>query len=278
MGDPTGTDAVTSDRSYRIGMIVPSSNTTMETEIPALLRRRDSERFTFHSARMRMQRVTEEQLREMDDASVQCAVHLSDARCDVLAYACLVAIMARGGGYHLTSEQRLARAAAENGAPTPVVSSAGALVTTLRELGVRRVALIAPYVKPLTAAVASYIEESGIEVTETVSLEVQDNVAVGRLDPGHLPRIARGLGLGEVDALVLSACVQMPSLPVLAEVESELGLPVLSAATATARQILIALGLEPMIPDAGRALAGRALAGRALAGGASAGDSVAARP
>ena len=265
MGDPAENDPVSSDRPYRIGLIVPSSNTTMETEIPALLRRREEvapERFTFHSARMRMQRVTEEQLREMDDSSVRCAVHLSDARCDVLAYACLVAIMARGGGYHRTSEQRLARAAADNGAPAPVVSSAGALVTTLRELGARRTALIAPYVKPLTAAVASYIEECGIEVTETVSLEVEDNVAVGRLDPGELPAIARRLELGGADALVLSACVQMPSLPVLAELEGELGLPVLSAATATARQILIALGLDPTIPDAGRALADDALAAR----------------
>ena len=40
-------------RTYRIGQIVPSSNTTMETEIPAILRGRESvepERFTFHSS------------------------------------------------------------------------------------------------------------------------------------------------------------------------------------------------------------------------------------
>ena len=46
---------------YRIGQIVPSSNTTMETEIPAMLRAREAlypERFTFHSSRMRMHRVT----------------------------------------------------------------------------------------------------------------------------------------------------------------------------------------------------------------------------
>jgi maleate isomerase len=116
---------------YRVGMIVPSSNTTMETEIPALLGRRERdapERFTCHSARMRMTTVSDEELRAMDDASVECAVHLSDARCDVLAYACLVAIMARGGGYHEVAEERLAQAAADNGALAPVVSSAGALV------------------------------------------------------------------------------------------------------------------------------------------------------
>ena len=43
-------------RIYRIGQIVPSSNTTMETEIPSMLNSRMSirpERFAFHSSRMR---------------------------------------------------------------------------------------------------------------------------------------------------------------------------------------------------------------------------------
>ena len=55
--------------SFRIGQIVPSSNTTMETEIPAMLRAREEiepERFTFHSSRMRMKRVTKEELAAMD--------------------------------------------------------------------------------------------------------------------------------------------------------------------------------------------------------------------
>lgn len=221
----TASDTMTAGQPYRVGMIVPSSNSTMETEIPALLSRRQQvapERFTFHSARMRMTTVSDEQLRAMDDASVECAVHLSDARCDVLAYACLVAIMARGGGYHEVAEERLATAAADNGGPAPVVSS--------------------------------YIEECGIEVSDAVGLEVDDNVAVGRLDPRQLPGIARKLARQDVDAVVLSACVQMPSLGVIARAEQERGLPVLSAATATARKLLLALGLEPTVPDAGSAL------------------------
>ena len=53
----------------RIGQIVPSSNTTMETEIPALFRARETaapERFTFHSSRMRMKKVTKAELEAMD--------------------------------------------------------------------------------------------------------------------------------------------------------------------------------------------------------------------
>lgn len=82
---------------YRIGQIVPSSNTTMETEIPAMLNARQAirpERFTFHSSRMRMKQVKKEELAAMDAESDRCAMELSDAKVDVLGYACLVAIMA----------------------------------------------------------------------------------------------------------------------------------------------------------------------------------------
>ena len=46
---------------YRIGLIVPSSNTTMETELPAMFARRAAvtgESFTLHSARAQLSHVT----------------------------------------------------------------------------------------------------------------------------------------------------------------------------------------------------------------------------
>src|SRR5882724_267011 len=141
------------NRNYRIGQIVPSSNTTMETEIPAMLRAREAvepERFTFHSSRMRMKNVTKEELKAMDADSDRCALELSDAHVDVLGYACLVAIMSMGRGYHRTSEERLHDRTVENGAPAPVVTSAGALVHGLHTLGARKIALLAPYMRPLT--------------------------------------------------------------------------------------------------------------------------------
>jgi maleate isomerase len=244
-------------QNRRVGLIVPSSNTTMETEIPVLLRRQDGDAtFTFHSSRMRMQEVTKEELTVMDAESDRCALELSDARCDVLAYACLVAIMAQGGGYHTISQKRLAAVADANGGPAPVISSAGALVDALDHLGARRTAIITPYMKPLTALVADYIQDSGVEVVDRISLEVADNLAVGCLDPVDLPAHARRLDLTGVDAVVLSACVQMPSLQVVQAVEDELGLPVVTAATATARSILLAIGMTPRVPEAGRLLAG----------------------
>src|SRR6186997_2616519 len=132
---------MTGTRTYRIGQIVPSSNTTMETEIPAMLRARESiepERFTFHSSRMRMKKVTKEELAAMDRDSDRCAIELSDARVNVLGYACLVAIMSMGKGYHRESEKRLHGVTVENEAAAPVVTSAGALIHGLKTLGAKK--------------------------------------------------------------------------------------------------------------------------------------------
>jgi maleate isomerase len=249
-----------SGAEYRVGLIVPSSNTTMETEVPEILRRRGElapETFTFHSSRVRMQKVTKEELDEMVRGSDRCAIELSDARVDVMAYACLVAIMAQGPGYHCTAEERLSSVAAENGHPVPVVSSAGALVRAIAAMGVSRVAVVTPYMKPLTQRVVDYFTDAGIEVVDAISLEIADNLAVAQHDPMLLPEIAARLRLDRAQAVVLSACVQMRSLPAIQIAEERLGLPVLSASVATAYDILDKLGLKPVAPRAGALLGGR---------------------
>ncbi len=247
-------------RPYRIGQIVPSSNVTMETEIPAMLRAREQilpERFTFHGSRMRMKKVTKEELAAMDGDSDRCALELSDAAVDVLGYACLVAIMSMGSGYHRESEARLHARTVENGRPAPVVTSAGALVDGLNALGAKRIAVVAPYMKPLTQLVVSYIEDEGIAVQDWLALEIPDNLEVAAQDPENLTSHYRRLNLAGIDALVLSACVQMPSLPSIQKVEDVIGLPVVSAAVCTTYQMLARLGLETRVPGAGALLSGR---------------------
>jgi len=248
------------NRPYRIGQIVPSSNITMETEIPTMLRAREAilpECFTFHGSRMRMKRVTKEELAAMDADSDRCALELSDAAVDILGYACLVAIMSMGPGYHRQSEARLHGRTIENGHPAPVVTSAGALVDGLAALGAKRVAVVAPYMKPLTQLVVSYIEGEGIAVQDWLALEIPDNLEVAAQDPANLLNHYRRLNITGIDALVLSACVQMPSLPSIQKVEDEIGIPVVSAAVCTTHQMLKRLNLETRVPGAGALLSGR---------------------
>lgn len=250
---------MTLERTFRIGQIVPSSNTTMETEIPSILRQRElilPERFTFHSSRMRMKKVTKDELEKMDADSDRCALELSDAAVDVLGYACLVAIMSMGKGYHKVSEQRLFQRTVENNHPAPVVTSAGALVDGLHAIGAKKVSILTPYMKPLTQLVIDYIENEGIEVVDSISLEIPDNLEVGRQNPMAPVEITKKLNTN-VDAIVASACVQMPSLPSVQEIENRVGLPVLSSSIATTYMMLKQLGLDTRVDGFGSLLSGK---------------------
>ncbi|HEX9979156.1 MAG TPA: Asp/Glu racemase [Flavobacterium sp.] len=244
---------------YRIGQIVPSSNVTMETEIPAVFRARETilpERFTFHSSRMRMKKVTKEELEAMDAMSLKCAQELSDAHVDVMGYACLVAIMSMGRGYHCVSEKNLEKETAENGFPTPIVTSAGALVTGLTALGAKKVALIMPYMRPLADMVVDYIEHQGFEVVDSIALEIPDNLEVAAQDPMNLLEIYKRLNLEGVDVLVASCCVQMPSLEAIDLIEKEINIPVTSAAVCTTYEMMKKLRLDARAPIGGKLLSG----------------------
>lgn len=247
-------------RTYRIGQIVPSSNTTMETEIPAMLRAREAlrpdERFTFHSSRMRMHKVTKEELVAMNKEGLRCAAELADARVDVMSTACLVAIMAMGVGYHRETEAALTEVARANRCLAPVMTSAGALIDGLKTLGAKRISLMAPYMCPLTDLVVKYIEHEGIEVIDSLSFEIADNLEVGRRDPMQLLADVKRLNTTGADVVVASACVQMPSLPAVQRIEDMLGIRTVSTAVCTTRRMLDHLGLEPVVPNAGALLSG----------------------
>ena len=232
----------------------------METEIPAMLRAREAvrpeERFTFHSSRMRMHKVTKEELAAMNKEGLRCAAELADARVDVMSTACLVAIMAMGVGYHRQTEKELTEVARANHCLAPVMTSAGALVEGLKIMGAKRVSIMAPYMRPLTDLVVQYIEHEGIEVIDSICFEIADNLEVGLRDPLWLVEDVKRLNTQGADVIVASACVQMQSLAAVQRIQEATGIPTVSTAVCTVRRMLDHLGLEPVVPGAGALLSG----------------------
>lgn len=239
---------------HRVGLIVPSSNVTVETEIPELLSRSASSAFSFHASRMRMHTVSAKELAAMNSQRERCVMEVADASPDVILYACLVALMVGGPGEHQRVESAVAEQLGEGGSPASIRSSAGALIEALNALGARRIALVTPYMRPLATQVVHYIEAEGFEVSDWRAMEVASNREVGRIPGDRVMETARSLDLDGVDALVISACVQMPSLDLVDAAEREFGLPVLSAATAGAFSLLRSLDLPVSIPGAGSLL------------------------
>jgi hypothetical protein len=78
--------------------------------------------------------------------------------------------------------------------------------------------------------------------------------------------ISKELKVQGADAVVISACVQMPSLEAIPAVEERLGLPVVSAAVCTTYHMLKQLGLETKVPNAGRSCRAASEEGRPAAG------------
>ncbi|TPI64852.1 hypothetical protein FJ420_27175 [Mesorhizobium sp. B3-1-3] len=95
-----------------------------------------------------------------------------------------------------------------------------------------------------------------ISVKDFVALEIEDNLAVDARDPLALVEVYKKLDIRGIGTLVLSACVQMPSLAAVPKVEAECGVPVIAAAIATTHQMLRVLDLEAKLPNAGHLLSG----------------------
>ena len=76
----------------RLGLIVPSSNTTMEAEFWKMA----SGWATVHAVRMRLQKITANELENMEKRMLETAVRLADAEVDVIGYGCTSGSLFKG--------------------------------------------------------------------------------------------------------------------------------------------------------------------------------------
>jgi maleate isomerase len=168
-----------------------------------------------------MHRVVAEELERMNRDMGRCALELADGRVDVMSTACLVATMCMGNGYHRQVIEELGAAIGDAPYRPQIMTSAGALVEELKDFGARRISLMAPYSDALTKTVVEYIEHEGIEVKDVINFSILDNLEVGA-GPAATARRREAVGHQGVDTVVLSACVQMPSLAALEPAQQRL--------------------------------------------------------
>ena len=81
-------------------------------------------------------------------------------------------------------------------------------------------------------------------VTDWLVLEEADNAAIARISGERVLTVARQLNLGNTDALIILACVQMPSFGAYCYCRAEVWLLGISEATARAYILLHRLGLS----------------------------------
>ena len=230
--------------SYRIGLLVPSSNTTVEPEfyraLPASV--------TLHTARLFLTEITPEAiLKLVEDLETQSRL-LASADVDVILLGATAPSFLKGAGYDREVIARIEKAAGKTATTTST-----ALLRALRVLGAKRIVLGSAYTDKVNAIAQSFLEENGFEVVAARGLGIVDNLAVGRLGPESAYELARAAATADADAVVL-ACTNWRSMDVIERLERELGKPVLSTTQVSVWDTLRLVGYRGEIPGYGRLL------------------------
>ncbi len=229
----------------RIGLIIPSSNTTMEPEFWSLF---SVNGVSVHTARLRLERVDAQSLRRMARRVQEAATLLSTADVDVIVYGCTTGSLVEGVGFDVRIAEAIERASGR-----PAVATATAVVNALRQLKAYRVAVATPYIDELNDLEKKFLEESGFEVVDIKGLGILDNLEIGRLPAWRVYRLARSVNTSRADALFLS-CTNMPTLRVIDALERDLGIPVISSNTASAWAAARLMGVKPTFTTGGMLL------------------------
>jgi len=221
----------------RIGIVVPSSNTTAEPEF----RRALPGEATVHAARMPLEDVTADELDAMADNAERAASLLSHASVDGLVYACTTGSLLHGSGFDAQLESRLSAAAA-----VPAVATALSVVRALDALNVHRVAVATPYAEELNELEREYLTENGFEVVSLDGRGIVENTAIGALSASDAAHQARTVlsDAPDADALFLS-CTNYQSVPALASLEAAFDVPVVSSNAAAIWDLCGRVGVQP---------------------------------
>jgi maleate cis-trans isomerase len=232
----------------RVGVLIPSSNTSVESELSRAL----APGVSLHSSRL-------SHFTGVDPAAVEVMVAdiarasalLATAAVDLLFLCATVPSLLRGPGYDREIAERIRQ---HTGIFAETTSSA--MIAALRAVGARRIVLGTPFIPAMNERIVSFLTGSGFDVLAHDGLGIEDNLTIGRLEPQSVVDVACAIDRPDADAVLL-ACTNWRTLASIDTLEARLGKPVITTTQASVWHILRALGLPATLPGHGRLLAGR---------------------
>lgn len=204
----------------RLGLIVPSLNTTAEPEFAAPL----PTGVSVHAARLRLDAGTSEELRDMTDELDPCLDRLATVDPDAVALGCTTSSILNG------PEDLETRMRDRLGVPS--VTTAASLGRALDALGATRIAVATPYVDDLNEIEREYLADRGFEITAFDGLGIETGQRIGERFVEQAYRQARALDTDDAEALVIS-CANYRTREIVPRLEADVGVPVVTSNAAT---------------------------------------------
>ncbi|MGD6809058.1 MAG: maleate cis-trans isomerase family protein [Candidatus Bathyarchaeia archaeon] len=208
----------------RLGVIIPSSNTTVEPEFSEALHCSD---VTLHFARIHLNNVTVKDLQDMEKETEVAAKLLADAAVDLIAFACTSGSLINGLGYDKSIAEKIFKTAG-----CPAVTTSTAVVDALNTVNAKKIVLSTPYIEEVAKKEIEFLTESGFAVVHHRSLGIRENLKIGRLTPNDTQTLALNTDSSIAQAVFIS-CTNFQTFKVLPHLEKELNKPVISSNSAT---------------------------------------------
>lgn len=207
-----------------LGMLTPSSNTTLEPVTAQMLAS-----LTEVSAHFGRFRVTEialsaGALAQFDNREILAASELlSHARCQVIGW------NGTSAGWLGFESDRLLCAAVEQATGALACTSVLALNEILHATSVQRLGLVTPYRSDVQAAIVANYAQEGIDCSTERHLGLQDNYAFSEVTSSQIREMVRSVMAGPKDVrpqAVAILCTNLRGAPLVPELEAEFGVPV----------------------------------------------------
>jgi maleate cis-trans isomerase len=236
-------------RRWRIGVMVPSTNTTCESDFNLVV----PDGVTVHGQRMWLtNEANGDAAYERMNAEIETgARYLATARVDVIAYGCTTGSFYRGPGW-----DREMLALIEREAGVPAVATAPSVVEALRFVGARRVSVATPYPDWNNQRLRAYLDAVGFEVLNVDGeprAAAAGNQGINEQPPESVVEFAARACRPEADALLCS-CTAWRSVEAIDALEARTGKPVVTSNQATIWAALRALGVGRPVHGFGRLL------------------------
>jgi len=233
----------------RIGIMVPSTNTTCEADFQLVAPRG----ITIHGQRLWLTNEgTGDAVFERMNAEIESgARYLATAKVDVVVYGCTTGSFFKGPGWDTQMLELIRRKAG-----VPAVATSPSVVEALRFFGARRISVATPYPEWNNQRLRAYLEAQGFEVLNVDGeprAAASGNQGINDQDPDSVVAFAARACRPEADALLCS-CTAWRSVEAVAALEQRTGKPVVTSNQATIWTALRAIGAAPPIAGFGRLL------------------------
>ncbi|MDE2517556.1 MAG: Asp/Glu/hydantoin racemase [Rhodospirillales bacterium] len=223
----------------RLGMLTPSSNTTLEPVTAAMLA--GLPEVSAHFGRFRVTEIalSPAALAQFDDSEIlRAAELLAHGRMDVIAWN-----GTSSGWLGFEADHRLcARITAATG--IPATTSMLALNEVLAATGVTRLGLVTPYLDDVQARIIANYAALGHGCVAERHLNQQDNFSFATVPDETIAGMARAVAAAGPQAIAV-ICTNLRAAPLVAALEAELGLPIYDTIATVVWKSLILAGVDP---------------------------------